>query len=140
MSKRQHIEPPSYIGQPLICHETGKAFIGEAQGFTTNYARDNEGHVFSDEGVAIREARALLDRTRAYSAYVSADEKRITGWKGNTLGSIISRNPYRLTRLSFTPGRTINAYRVRDIHWQFWHGRGSPGICITLRPMKPPKA
>lgn len=127
-----------HIGQVLVCHETGETFIAKAQGHTFNYARDDAGNVYSDEGVRVREERALLDRSRPFVAYVASDGLSVTGWKGNRLGAIVWRNPIRLARWSHWHGSYINAYRIKDIHGGYWHGRGSKDIAITLRPMKPP--
>lgn len=126
----------SLVGHTLTCAETGKQFIGAPDGITTNYARSSTGEILSDEGVDIRDRRELLDRSKPFGCYVSSDGKHVTGWKGNILGTITHANNYRLTRVSFMHGRTINHYVIRDIHGAFWYGRGNPGIYITLRPYK----
>ena len=123
-------------GQTVTCAETGKVFKIEAVGCTYNYASDSQGRIFSDEGVEIRERRALLDRRLPYTAYLSSDGRRITGWKGNVLGTVVNWSPCKLTRASFTHGKGYRAVRVRDVHGAMWYGRGSPGVCITLRPCK----
>lgn len=124
------------FGDTLTCAETGKQFTAAADGISTNYARDNQGNVFSDEGVDIRERRELLDRSKPYFAYLSSDGKRITGWKGNTLGTVIYSRPCKLSRMSFTHGKDYQSVFVRDVHGGTWYGRSSPGVCITLRPHK----
>jgi hypothetical protein len=126
----------SLIGRTLTCAETGKQFIGASDGFTTNYARNDAGEVFSDEGVHLREVRALLDRSGPFTGYLSSDGKRLTGWKGNTLGHVVDSNSCELTRPSYTHGKYYQSVRVRDVHGREWYGRGSPGICIRLRPTK----
>jgi hypothetical protein len=130
------MQTESLIGRTLTCAETGKQFVGASDGSTTNYARNDAGEVFSDEGVHLREVRALLDRSRPFPGYLSSDGKRLTGWKGNTLGHVIDSNPCELTRLSYTHGKHYQSVRVRDVHGREWYGRGSPGICIRLRPTK----
>lgn len=130
------IQPVSHIGETLTCCETGKQFIGAADGISTNYATDASGKIYSDEGVAIREARDLLDRSKPFYAYVSSDGKSITGWKGNILGAITGASRIRLTRLSYTHGKYINHYIVRDVHGGMWYGKGSPSIAIKLRAYK----
>jgi hypothetical protein len=131
------MQTESLIGRTLTCAETGKQFIGASDGFTTNYARNDAGEVFSDEGVHLREVRALLNRSSPFTGYLSSDGKRLTGWKGNTLGHVVDSNPCELTRLSHTHGKYYQSVRVRDVHGREWYGRGSPGICIRLRPTKP---
>lgn len=127
------IQPKSLIGNPLVCHETGKAFVGEVVGFTTNYARDAQGHVFSDEGVDIRERRDMLDHSKPFYCYISSDGTKATGWKGNELGRVTWSKSTN-ARCSF--GGYYKSYNVRDVHGAMWHGRGASGMCITLRPMK----
>lgn len=124
------------VGQTVTCAETGKTFVIETDGFTFNYATDGEGHIFSDEGVDIRERRALLDRSLPFTAYLSSDGRHLTGWKGNVLGAVVDWAPCKLTRTSFTHGKSYRSVRVRDVHGAMWYGRGSPGVCITLRPCK----
>lgn len=120
------------IGQTLTCAETGKQFIAARDGISTNYARNSAGEVFSDEGVHIRECRELLDRSKPFGCYVSSDTKHVTGWKGNVLGTII-RSTH--TRSGF--GANMLAVSVRDVHGNYWHGRGAgAGMCITLRASK----
>lgn len=127
----KYVQPLSYIGVEITCAETGKRFIGASDGFTTNYAHGPYGSLFSDEGVNLRERRALLDRIKPFSCYVSEDGQRITGWKGNELGKVILS-----WRIGNTRTNELSAYRVRDCHGGFWHGRGSPGMCINLSPTK----
>jgi hypothetical protein len=124
------------FGDVLICAETGKTFVAARDGITTNYARDDHGNVFSDEGVNIRERRELLDRTRPFVCYLSSDGKHVTGWKGNVLGDVTCSRTIPLTRVSFTHGRTIQSVRVRDVHGGYWYGRGNAGIAIKLFPYK----
>lgn len=128
--------PAIEFGQELTCTETGKTFIAQREGCTTNYARGRNGEVYSDEGVDLCEKRELLDRSKPFTCYLSSDGKHATGWKGNVLGAVVCATPVRLTRWSHTHGEHIHAINVRDVHGGMWHGRGSPGICITLRPMK----
>jgi hypothetical protein len=138
----------SMIGKAITCAETGKVFIGAvaANGFTTNYATSYAGGLhkapeyLSDEGVDIRERRELLDRSKPFYCYVSSDGKHVGGWKGNVLGTITSATNYRLTRTSYIHGRTINFYRVTDVHGGLWTGRGNPGIAIKLHPSKVTRA
>lgn len=124
------------IGETLICDETGKAFVAAVDGCTVNYAVDDNLHVYSDEGVNIRERRELLDHSKPFFAYVSSDGQHITGWKGNILGTITGHTVCKLTRLSYAHGQYINHYTVRDVHGALWYGKGSPGICIKLRAYK----
>lgn len=126
----------SLVGKMLTCAETGKQFIGATIGCTTNYARDSEGRIFSDEGVHACEVRLLLDHTKPFCGYLSSDAKHLTGWKGNVLGTVIRSSKVKLTRLSYTHGKTMLAVTVRDTHGKLWHGRGNAGLAIALRASK----
>lgn len=122
--------------ETFVCKETGKTVAIESGGFTFNYARDADGNYYSDEGVDIRERRELLDRSKPFFAYLSGDGKRLTGWKGNILGTVIWRRPCKLTRRSWMHGEYIDAVRIHDVHGGLWYGRGSPGIAIKIFPTK----
>lgn len=126
----------SLVGQTLVCAETGKEFVGASQGCTYNYAHDFDGAVLSDEGVDIREKRELLNRSKPVTGYLSSDAKRFTGWKGNTLGTVVFAKKTKLTRWSHVHGNTILSVKVRDVHGGLWYGWGNSGICITLRAYK----
>ena len=118
------------IGQSITCAETGKPFTIAVDGCSFNYATSRTGEILSDEGVDIRERRALLDRSKPFGAYVSSDGRHVTGWKGNVLGTIVRSSQ---TRSGF--GADMLAVSVRDVHGNYWHGRGGAGrgMCITLR-------
>lgn len=124
------------VGPTATCAETGKAFVITTDGFTFNYATSQDGEILSDEGMDIRERRALLDRSMPFTAYLSSDGQRLTGWKGNRLGTVVDWRPCALARFSFMHGKSYRSVRIRDVHGALWYGRGSPGVCITLRPCK----
>lgn len=129
------------IGDTVTCNETGKQFVVQRDGCSFNYATDRDGHIFSDEGVDIREKRELLDRSKPFTCYISSDGRKATGWKGNALGDVVTRVRTALPfgrRYSHWHGKDYSAFQVRDIHGGLWKGRSSPGLCITLRPMKEP--
>jgi hypothetical protein len=121
------------VGDMLTCNETGRAFIAASDGCTFNYARDRQGYIFSDEGVDMRERRALLDRTQPFTCYLSSDGQRVTGWKGNILGYVTRSS---VSRTGFH-GSTLTHVSVRDVHGNDWNGKGAGrGMCLTLRPSK----
>lgn len=130
------LKNPINFGDVLTCAETGKPFVAAKDGITVNYAYDREGNIYSDEGVNIRERQAMLDRSGPYFCYISNDSRNVTGFKGNILGDITRDTPCRLTRRSYTHGKEYSAIRVQDVHGNNWYGRGSPGVCVTLRPCK----
>jgi len=121
------------LGDVLTCAETGKQFIAAVDGCSTNYATDNSGHVFSDEGVNIRERRGLLDRSQPFFCYLRGDGKHVTGWKGNILGDVTQSSTAR----TGWHGSELTYVRVIDVHGGRWHGKGAGrGMCIVLRPSK----
>lgn len=124
------------IGETVICCETGRAFVIARDGCSYNYATDSEGNIFSDEGVAIRERRELLDMSKPFHCYVSTDGRSVTGWKGNKLGDAYNVGTVRLSRWSPFHGSSMFSYQVTDVHGGEWYGRGSPGMAITLRASK----
>ena len=127
------MQTQSLIGQPLTCAETGKTFTGAIDGCSTNYARNSAGDIFSDEGVDIRERRAMLDRTKPFACYLSGDGRHVTGWKGNILGTVTSETTSR----TGWHVSTLTHVRVTDVHGAAWHGKGAGrGMYIRLHPSK----
>ena len=113
-------------GDTLTCHETGKQFIAAKDGISTNYARDWNGNVYSDEGVDAKEKKNLLDRSQPFSCYLSSDGKTVGGWKGNVLGQVTLAKVSNLTYV-----------HVTDVHGGLWYGKGAgAGMFITLHPKK----
>ena len=124
--------PSPALGSMQLCAETGKPFTIARDGCSYNYATNRQGEIISDEGVDIRERRELLDRSKPFTCYVSSDEGRVTGWKGNTLGHVVKRS-----RIRNPFGGYLLAISVRDVHGGCWHGRGAEGgMYILLRPLK----
>lgn len=68
-----------------------------------------------------------------FSVYMSSDGCFITTWMGTTLAQIRSWRQYRLTRLSFTHGKTIRSFVAVDSLGRRWYGRGNPGIICRMR-------
>lgn len=121
------------IGQILVCHKTGKPFIAAQDGFTTNYATDAEGNVYSDEGVNMMGMERIRDQSKPIGAYISSDGKNITGWKGNTMAKITQMSTSRTGwhRSEITHIRAVDQFGGR------WYGKGAGrGMYITIRPIK----
>ena len=127
----------SLVGKELVCHVTGKKFIGAIDGITTNYARDSKGNIYSDEGVNITELEEIKNRSKPFTAYLSGDGKHITGWKGNELMRTIYayKSNAGFTGWHKDGGQTI--VRAIDNQGFEWYGRNAgKGMIITLRPAK----
>ena len=103
----------------------------------TGYARTRDGRTLCYACADAAEREELRSRSGVFCAYLSSDGQRATTWTGGTLGTVVSSRPCKLTRRSYT--HDASEYRsvtVRDVHGAYWHGRGSPGISIRLRPSK----
>lgn len=84
-----------------------------------------------------RQRTDLIDRSKPFTAYVSGDGQNITSWTGGKLMKVTNRRSCELTRQSLTHDRKeYSSFRAVDCHGRNWFGRGSPGICITMRPTK----
>lgn len=80
-------------------------------------------------------ADLITSRDGPIYAYVASNGKTVTTWTGGKLGDIVG---YGESRAGWH-GSTIAYFRVRDIHGQWWQGRGcGRGMACTLRPMKTP--
>ena len=120
----------------FLCHDCQKE-IPTPEGCGTGYAVHEWGQLICYDCSDKRQREEMRDRSRPFTAYVSSDGKDVTTWTGGKLGSVVSRRRCELTRQSFTHSRKeYSSFRVRDIHGAEWYGRGSPGICINLRPCK----
>jgi hypothetical protein len=121
------------IGDVLTCAETGKTFTAQTDGFTYNFATGRDGAIISDEGVDIREKREMLDRSLPFCCYLSSDGKRVTGWKGNTLGRVLTESTSR----TGWHRSTLTHIVVQDVHGAQWYGKGAGrGMCIRLHARK----
>lgn len=136
MKPRTHYGKGVKLGALIRCAETGEIFTAAPDGCSVNYARDSRDRLLSDVGVDIRQRRDMLDRSRPFGCYISGDGKRVTGWKGNTLGTVTASYRIGCARRSYVHGETLLAVRVRDVHGRNWYGRGSPGVAVTLRACK----
>lgn len=102
------------------------------------------GYAVTHEGLHIcyrcadaREREQLRDRSKPFCAYLSSDGASITTWTGGNLMRVTQSWPCKLTRQSqFHDRNSYKCIRAVDVHGGRWYGRGSAGICITLRPCK----
>jgi hypothetical protein len=62
----------------------------------------------------------------------------VTTWTGGELMRVTRAMPCKLTRQSFIhEKRGFLSIHAVDTHGGHWHGRGSEGVAIKLRPCKP---
>lgn len=115
----------------LTCTETGKTFLAKSEsGFTTNYAKDKHGNIFSDEGVYIGLKRTVTE-DKVIGCYVSDDGKTIHGWKTEqVLGKVFCR----YTRNNGFCGK-LDHIEVRMFDGSIWKGKYNAKTmqCVTLR-------
>jgi hypothetical protein len=124
------------IGDTLTCSVTGKQFKAALDGCTTNYAIDPEGRVYSDEGVTLASEKKIRERSGPFVGYVDRNGD-LTTWKGHVLAKGEWVKPCKLTRISFIHDQKDYKSRwFRAPDGGLWYGRGSPGVCITVRPVK----
>ncbi len=129
---------PEHGPAAFRCSQCKDAKPLDMGGSTPGYARTQ-----SDEFICYacaddnQRASLVTGRDGPIYAYVSGDGRRVTTWTGGTLGDIIGYGESR----SGWAGSTVARFRVRDVHGQWWAGRGAGrGIACTLRPMKEPRA
>lgn len=120
------------------CADCGAPFPEYPPGYCggTGYATLPKGSRICYPCADKRQVEELKDRSRPFTAYVGKGME-ITTWTGGKLMTITRAWPCKLTRPSFTHDRHgfLSIHAV-DVHGGHWHGRGSEGIAITLRPCK----
>lgn len=108
----------------------------QSNGLGTGYGSDNESRLHCYQCCGKRDREALKDRSCPFFAYVSSDGRSVSNWPGAPLGAV---HDYAEHRTGWH-GSTQARFRVRDVHGQWWSGRGpGRGMYCTLRPMKTPR-
>lgn len=118
----------SLIGKKIVCASTGKVFIGASNnGFTTNYAHNDKGEVFSDEGVLIEAKKQLKSEDKVFG-YLSG--KNIIVWKEDQV--LMKVTAVWKTKSGFC-GEMLNVEAV-DEFGKKWYGKAKEnGYCITMK-------
>ena len=98
----------------------------------TGSAMTTEGQSICYDCAERREFEAFQSAAH-YCAYVSTDGSKIQTWTGFELAKITASRPMRLSRRSNWHGSTIQSIYARAADGSTWYGRGSPGVCISLR-------
>ena len=122
-----------------ICTRCGAPFPAPPKVGPTGYAVTSTGAKICYPCSDADEIKTLLKRGAVFCAYLSSDGQHITTWPGGILGEVIWSKPCKLTRRSWTHGTGYRSVRIRDVHGNYWSGRGSPGIFIRLRPVNKPR-
>jgi len=105
---------------------------------TTGTAHTQDGREICWTCADAEQVASLKDR-KPTGGYLSSDGTTITTWTGGELARVTWSRSCKLTRQSWTHGKDYRTINARDVHGNYWTGRGSPGICINLRPIKAPK-
>lgn len=101
----------------------------------TGYAYDRTGNLVCYACCTKQDIENLKDQSRPFYAYVSCDGATLGNWTGAALGNV---HAYTESRTGWNGG-TIARFHVRDVHGQWWQGRGmGKGMCCTLRKMNKP--
>jgi hypothetical protein len=120
------------------CCDCGKVKATSGNGCSVGYARFGESdslvcYACADE----RQREELKDRSKSFGAYVSSDGKQITSWTGGLLMRVTQSWSCALSRRSnWHDAKSFKCIRAVDVHGGKWFGRGSAGVCITMRPCK----
>lgn len=105
---------------------------------TTGYATVQGNQLCCYACADARQRRDLLDQSKPFGAYLSklpGGQRVVTTWTGGRLGDVHALTFSR----SGWHGAEIARFHVRDVHGQWWQGRGAgDGMCCTLRKMKQP--
>jgi len=121
------------------CSKCGKPFPVYPAGHVggTGYAVKNDGSKICYPCADAEQLEALKAR-KPTGAYLSGDGKNITTWTGGILASVTVSKPCRITGNGvFNNPKSYRSIRAKDLHGNLWAGRGSPGVHISLRPVKP---
>jgi hypothetical protein len=120
----------------FLCATCWRLFPARIPGqFSSPYGIDRAGGLHCLDCCHLRDVQKLKDRGKAFFAYLSQDGRTITNWPGGELGRAHSVGHSR----AGWHGATIYRFHVRDVHGEWWQGRGAgPGMCCTLRAMKRP--
>ena len=130
-------------GSAFVCAECNEAIhfpirADGSHGCGTGYGVDRDNRMMCYPCCDKREVAVLVGAAKAYG-YISSDGRQFTTWTGGKLGTVVWSAPTALPfgrRHSWIHGNGYCAFNVRDVHGQLWHGKGSRGVCITLRRMK----
>ena len=120
---------------PTNCHRCGATFPKPPpSGGASGYAVFGGQHICYS--CADKQQREELLTAQRFCAYVSSDGHSITTWTGGLLAYVTQSRPCKLSRRSFTHGKSCLSITATDVHGNRWVGRGSPGIAIKIRRVK----
>lgn len=123
---------PEYMPAGFKCCDCGAVRLFRLKG-GTGYARVDGNQLCCYECADARQREDLRDQSKPFYAYVSGDGRKVITWNGGELGTVYN---YAESSSGWR-GSTIARFRVRDVHGNYWQGRGGGrGMCCTLRKLK----
>jgi len=103
----------------------------------TGYGYNAQDQIVCYACCTVNDKEQLKDRSKPFFAYINGEGNAIHTWSGGHLMKIARSRSCQLTRHSFWHSRdSFMSVHCVDVHGGHWHGRGSAGICIKLRPCK----
>lgn len=126
---------PSFGPAGFRCCDCGAVRMFPVNSGITGYARVDGNQLCCYDCCDKRQREDMRDRSKPFYAYLSSG-REVTTWTGGKLGTVYSYSQSR----SGWHGGTIARFHVRDVHGQWWQGRGAgKSMACTLRPMKTPR-
>jgi len=104
--------------------------VAESDGFTTGYGETREGYRLCFACCGEDETNMLPFRLDPYVGYLSADNRRVTGWVGNTLMHVTGVSESKAARKMY-----VKAVDATGAHW-FGVGPRESGTYVTMRRYK----
>lgn len=116
------------------CAQCGAVKVFPLSGGGTGYGLQHE-QMFCYACCNDSERERMRAHAGPFYCYVNCTADNVTSWPGGVLGRI---HGYSESRTGWNGG-TIARFHVKDMHGQWWQGRGAgKGMACTLRPMKKP--
>lgn len=116
------------------CAQCGAVRLFPSTGCGTGYGVQH-GQMFCYDCCSENDRQRMAAHSGPFYCYLRGDGRAVTSWPGGVLGSVFG---YAESRAGWHGG-TIARFHVRDVHGNWWQGRGAGrGMACTLRPMKAP--
>jgi hypothetical protein len=124
---------PLKEGDQFRCHRFGDVHtVGPAKS-GPHFVRVKHGWLYSVEGWNANVDELMRAHAEDISAYLSQDGVTVTSWLGRQLATVTLLKPAKHNRIV---DDNYYTFRAVDTHGGHWHGRGSKGMAVTLKPSK----
>lgn len=126
----------SYGKAGFVCDCCGAVKVFPLNGVGTGYGRNDQNEFVCYACCIAGEIARMQKHEGPFYCYVDSDGTTVGAWPGGILGRVHSYSESR----SGWNGGTIARFHVKDVHGNWWQGRGpGRGMYCTLRPMKRPE-